>query len=224
MWRAMRYRHGIGSRRKNKRPKTLSLSVRRDRERDSEAIKVERQHNPDHWVAKDVPYDDHPTLLALYRLRPPGLLCGAKREDSDNNSIQGIWHHVQAPAQGEPKEPSHVEVQLHLILQLKLIAKIAHGYATYRYGIDGFDPFLTDFIRGQNFSNPSFLIGGEFGPIPPPIKGTWHIKSSRLPAGNLVLVRVRLFAHLGAPVYVAVVGKHKPDSARLESYERLNRK
>lgn len=224
MWQQMRYRMGMGSRRRNKRPTTLPIQVAIDPDPEigEDFVGGKLKLNENQWKLEGVPFDEHPTILTLYRLDMPGWLRGLEPQDNDNNFIRGIWSNHITPAQF--KQPSITRTTAHLIPHLKLMAKIAHGFAVYRYGIDGFEPFLTDFIRGKDFPHPSFFIDGDWGPIPPATPHPWHIRSSIAPYGNLILVRLRIFAMLGAPVYLVIVGKHKPDSARLKPYDRLDRK
>jgi hypothetical protein len=217
-FRNIRYRMGMGSRRKNKRPKTLPLRVPIA---GSDASKIEGKINLDLWEPKEVPYDEHLTMVSLLWLQPPGLLRGLSRGESENTPPIGTW--VYSMVGQKSQTPVLISSKIDPFVQLKLIAKIAHGFAVYRYGLDGFAPYLTDFIRGKEFSDPNFFIGNEFGPPQPPIKSPWHVKSSILTHGQIILVRVRLFANIGSPTYVAAVGQHLPDSARLKPYDRLDR-
>ena len=87
----------------------------------------------------------------------------------------------------------------------RLLMKIAHCYAVYEYGPDGFHDFLVPYILGDK-SQLNHFVGGV-GPND-------ELKTRRkiMLAINIderngqILVRVRLFAYLGAPTYQVVVG------------------
>jgi hypothetical protein len=128
LFREIRYRRGIGSRRKNKRPKTLPLKVPVNWDRDASAITTEgRRHDPEQWKSKEVAYDQHLSPLILYWFNPPGILRGLQRSYSDQNFVRGLWKYLE-PIKAEPEEPIYVETQFNGLLQLKLIAKIAHVF------------------------------------------------------------------------------------------------
>ncbi|MEY9358964.1 hypothetical protein ABH994_001685 [Bradyrhizobium yuanmingense] len=219
MWKDMRYRMGMGSRRKNKRPNKLPLQLATvaDPEIGERFIGGQLKIDESQWKPDHVTFDEHPTLLSLYKFDMPGWLRGLQLESDNDDFVRGVWtYQIVTPQQ----RPALARIRLPLLPYLKLLAKIAHGFAVFRYGIDGFEPFLTDFIRGKQTPHPSLFIGCDWGPIPPATGHPWHVRSTLSPYGGLVLVRVRIFAMLGAPVYLIIVGKHRPESAQREPYGR----
>ena len=85
----------------------------------------------------------------------------------------------------------------------RVLAKIAHSYAVAELGLGGFTPLLREFIRGEGGDRFRY-VGGEFKPGAPGA-GLHEIGFEQGVTGYLV-VRIRLFASLGAPVYRVVVG------------------
>jgi hypothetical protein len=97
---------------------------------------------------------------------------------------------------------------------MRVLAKIAHGYAVFNVGLDGFRPLLAPLITGKDVSIASFYVGGYVanGPILSvrddstyqivPFQATYQ--------GELYLVaHIRLFANLRppTPVYAVIFGQ-----------------
>jgi hypothetical protein len=90
----------------------------------------------------------------------------------------------------------------------RMLARIAHAYAVAEFGYGNFRPYLRKLIRGRNHT-PTFWVGGHWE-IPPPEAGVLHfIAKEEVQKGNqrLVVVRLRLFAFFGTPMYQIVVGE-----------------
>jgi hypothetical protein len=100
--------------------------------------------------------------------------------------------------------------ELRVVEFVRMLAKIAHGYAVAEMGIDSFDPFLIPIIRDGDTSNTIQYIGGMEREEPPSAVlhqialGNWSG-----PLQGLVTVRLRLLAVLGTPTYWIVVGRRK---------------
>jgi hypothetical protein len=101
------------------------------------------------------------------------------------------------------------------VLFAQMIAKIAHGYANWIIGIGNFKPYLLAFIRrefGENEQYPDCydFVGGNPSRFTPTEPDELHQLGHELVSYNgktLVLVSVRLFANLGAPLFWAVAGE-----------------
>ncbi len=95
---------------------------------------------------------------------------------------------------------------------LKMIAKIALGYAFFRYGPESFDALISEYIRGKN-DNLRHLVGGfgDFAYKEPKDSNLHSIKAYvRHSRGVLCpVVYIRLFACYGGPTYYAHIGPLK---------------
>jgi len=234
MFRDIRYRRKLGTRRVRKRPKVLRQQELTSWDGDISNVQPPAKSPEGSWEWRDVPYEKHLSLLVLARFKPAGFLRGLSQQASMADAFLGNWI-LSELSETEPQNPVYVETEFSIPAFAKLIAKIAHAYAVFRHGVEGFDPFLADFILGKDFPYPFYFIGGE-ARVEPREKCPWHLMDSRLVGtrpvvGNIwvprqqpILVRVRIFADLGAPIYQAIVGKYRHDRARLKPYERLTRK
>lgn len=105
---------------------------------------------------------------------------------------------------------SHLDLQAVQIADVdlesfvRLVAKIAHGFAVAHFGYEGFRPFLPDLILG-NARNWGELIGGELEDKPP-LNSRDHLRLD-IYEGPVIGCEVRLFAQYGAPTYHAAVGE-----------------
>ena len=91
----------------------------------------------------------------------------------------------------------------------KMLAKIAHCCAVQVYGLDGFTPWLPEFIR--NLDNTKTNLIGGFGAIAynESDSSNMHEISVTHKVVNfqhVVYVRLRLFAKFGGPTYIVIAG------------------
>jgi hypothetical protein len=94
-----------------------------------------------------------------------------------------------------------------------MLAKISHSYAAARLGLNGFTPLLLDHIlRTEGY--PWHFVGGRDGDVPTSnaLHEIGH-EEYEAKGRRYLLVRVRLFAHLGAPDYFVVTGELPPKAA-----------
>lgn len=159
-----------------------------------------------------LPIEDHPVLLLLAQLKPPGVLIGRPKHLS---GIGGLW---QKGLNYKPKElflagrKKGYSVEFDSLRFAQMLAKIAHAYIAAEIGIGKFQPTLSGFIRSnpakqENDLSIYRLIGGS---------PTLETPSSHLheigwfPMGAdsqlYLIVRLRLFALLGTPTYYIVPG------------------
>ncbi|HEX7722044.1 MAG TPA: hypothetical protein VF397_07790 [Pyrinomonadaceae bacterium] len=119
---------------------------------------------------------------------------------------------VVASARGEILEQSpRVGVSLRADSKIfaRMLAKIALGTAVARFGIQGFEPMIRNFIlRDQN--EGGHWVGGFAGTQRPqfPLSQLHRIRimTRTLPAGTFIIVEVHLFAQYGAPTNYVIVG------------------
>jgi hypothetical protein len=209
MFRDIRYRKGLGSRRVSKRPKDLAAWVPINW--DGVAASLGTPKTTSNWEARRVPYDHHVSIVVLHAFNLPGFLRGVSPGDSGKDYFRKLWRFVIMPKE-TLITPIYVETEFSEVVFLRLIAKIAHGFAVLRYGIDGFEPF---------FPHYPYYLGTE-PDAPPSLASAYYVRNSRIPGDGSIVERVRIFADLGAPIYTAVVGKYQHDRARLKPYDALD--
>lgn len=157
-----------------------------------------------------LPIANHPTVLVLLQLMPPGILTARPKSI---HGIGGVWAanlNAESGDLGARKLDEFVAGEIDTLRFTQMLAKIAHSFAMAKVSAEDFDPLLPDFIfsADENDSRQYDLIGGEESVVPPlPYLhelglGIVHAADDR----DYLVARIRLFAFLGSPVYYAVVG------------------
>lgn len=202
MFRDIRYKRHLGRRRAKERPKTLPILKSR-----SEHAEVQDKNA---WKNKEVPYNHHPTLLAMPIFRRPGIFHHGPEPLAPYSGEFALWTHIEPHDQDEiDSGGALVQMKFGINEFCRLVAKIAHCCAVAHFGVDGFTPWLTDFIRGLDRRQQWHLIGSKLETDPADSKAN-VIEFGQLrdeQKKHLIVCSVRIFAHLGAPTYIAVVGK-----------------
>jgi hypothetical protein len=161
-------------------------------------------------VEVDLPVEEIPVLLFLLQLGPPGILCGRPPQEAQ---MHGGWIFNLSGDWGVARRKHGVQNMMSPVVNTQqlcqFLAKIAHGYATFALG-EQFKPLLTDFIRTGETVGRFHLIGGNVENGPP--SENLHelgIDWWRVEQAEYALVRIRLFASLGAPTYLVVAGQRR---------------
>jgi len=104
------------------------------------------------------------------------------------------------------------------------LAKIAHAYIAAELGINNFIPLLPHFIIGDFFGWRRYYIGGHLNPPAPNPDADLHeigLEEQINENWDYHVVRLRLFANLGAPIYRIVAGRRlnstTPEATLLEA-------
>jgi hypothetical protein len=159
-------------------------------------------------VTMQLPLAVHPTMLLLPILNAPGALCGRPQ---NRPGIQGLsifelnnleknagGHKIASP----PLDTAHF---------CQLLAKMAHGYAVSCFGLDGFEPVLTDLILRkfgkENWVDCYHWVGGnpmEYAPNDALHLLGWGL--GLVEGITYLVVVIRLFAKLETPIFHIVVG------------------
>lgn len=189
---AMRIRMGFHGKRKH--PDTLPILVHK-----ASGETVIEQIDPRNVVM----------AAMLPRLSPPGILTGAPRHELRDGQLD-IYGKPESisrlSAQGIFGETSH-QIRIHWFA--RAIAKIAHAGAIQRLGLDGFEPFLRDVIRGKA-DEVYYYVGCKSMERPPAEHdfGSWLSGEVIDHGGDLLVVMyVRLLAQIGTPIYQVVTGR-----------------
>jgi hypothetical protein len=163
-----RYRRQIGMRGVKKRKKTLTLSVR-PHPQWQKIVPIRSLHEPwGDWESRDVPYDQHPAFMRLEAFKTPGVLRGLSPEESVRDYMAGWqWVHAEHFTPNPYFHSVRSSMPFEVVTFARLIAKIAHCITVRAEGVDGFEPFLTDIIRGKDLSKLWYFVGGlDTRPIP----------------------------------------------------------
>lgn len=189
----------------------VSLAVRRKRRKrpQPDQVRVHAQVDGED-IQITLPLKDYPSFFFLPHLVPPGALI-------DNvprmGALNGAWVANLEPEEGFKlpavkgiKSISSPVLDTHAFS--RFLAKVAHGYAVYCLGADGFKPLLTDFILGGADETGGLYVGGSL--VQPTNKPEslhelscdwWDLNGKKV-----VVVTIRLFACLGSPSYLVITG------------------
>jgi hypothetical protein len=164
-----------------------------------------------------VPIEDYPPTLLLVTFDTPHLLSGIVFGDP----VSGAWMHffkdVAELLATKYRLNEFATTSLNVHALCRTLAKIAHAYAVAEMGIDGFVHLLPHLIVGSYDEWATYYIGNLSHAAPPganlheiaiepPTAETWRY----------VVVRIRLFASVGAPIYRVVAGERLAPAKPLE--------
>jgi hypothetical protein len=193
---AIRWQNNMPSRRSRKhRPTTLPIVVGKNK------TKV------------DIPLADHPSVGYLLNFPPPRLFAdGAPTKTFQLVSVGMFGATPDTAHRAARLRDGMVTFEGNTTIgpYVRSLAKIAHVLSVAERGLDGFAPFLTDFIRSGD-GNVGHLIGGSAGLPEIPAEPMLHrLGTAIVPHDKkqLVVAHIRLFAYAGpVPVYSLVTGE-----------------
>jgi hypothetical protein len=171
------------------------------------------------------PIEEFPGLLMSIVFPLPGILINEKPED--RLLTGGIYSVELMPEFGERLNRIKEKYRASTISVVgveksargnpddfgRTLAKIAHSYAIAELGSGNFEPFLTHIVQGKRPYNLPYFIGSAMGRAPP--FNDLHqieIDNAGLGHGELIVVKVRLFADRDTPTHYIVVGRPLPHS------------
>lgn len=189
--------------------------------------KRKRPENPTVYVDRGegpkpetVPLEAHPAILTMPIFPPPAILVGFQKAEGFSGRIQiinfvGNLNDRLRALGGSVNFTRGFEMEPFG----RMLCKIAHAFAMAS-AKDEFEPFLENIILGKRPFHLSHFVGTSFNEEPPGnITNTLHQvglafqpdpqNDSRLVPITYVLVQIRLFAIVDAPVYWVVVGRLK---------------
>lgn len=170
------------------------------------------------WQTIFIPISEHPLMFSLPMFREPGILRGEPKK------ADGIPHrHIFTRMWDEP--PRNTELYLQVLanrynaigcrvtseidgksLSL-LLAKIAHSFSIAELGIEKFTPMLTKLILGEEDSFSYFIGGKTKSEEETNFLHDLCFDFTTFDNPSLLVVKIRLFANLGAPTYYVVAGR-----------------
>jgi hypothetical protein len=95
----------------------------------------------------------------------------------------------------------------------KMLAKIAHSFAVAELGMDAFHPLLPSVIKETN-SPLHFYVGGvQPKPEPENCRHKITLATENYHGRSFIVAHLRLFADLGFPAYICIVGLADGDTS-----------
>ena len=194
-----RHKHGASSRKRGgkRRPTHLPLHLSR-RDGFSKTI--------------NTPRESYPAVLYLPYFPPPKLLTNNPQTGTSLwiwSSVADLKSHRELYGQ-----TGFLAGEYNNITFSRMIAKIAHGIAVYGLGLEklsAYDLLLPDVILNEPSEDKIAAVVGADSSEPRAAKATHSMNIALPKIGNyeLIAATVRLFANLGAPTYIAIVGRRE---------------
>ncbi|MGV2977237.1 hypothetical protein AB1P65_17420 [Roseibium alexandrii] len=162
-------------------------------------------------VTIDLPIRTHPGLIALPVYMPPNIFAAIPEGAS---TMCGLWSRAVNfnPTALTSAGLTNVKGELDTLPFIQMLAKTAHSFLVAEFGLKRFQPKVRDFAitkfeRDENPTEIFEFIGGS-ADIEPPTDNTHEIGWYPYGFDTLLylVVRIRLFAKLGAPTYHVVAG------------------
>lgn len=155
-----------------------------------------------------VPIEDYPVMWMIPRFDLPAQLRRPKYVSTGNPppwSTAINFDHEKLAKHGITNFTTN---QMDVFAYVRMIAKIGHSLAVSRYGLSHFIPFLRHIILHETGPEAFEFIGGR--PEGPHDTDELHgltLRTLQVGTRILLVAEIRLFATLGAPIHLAVVGE-----------------
>lgn len=155
-----------------------------------------------------LPIEDYPVMWMIPRFGLPGLLKLPGHVGTGNPAPWSTainFNHEKLAKHGITNFTTN---QMDVFAYVRMIAKIGHALAVSRYGLNHFIPFLRHIILHESGPDAFEFIGGR--PEEPHDSEELHgltLLTLRAGPKTLLVAEIRLFATLGAPIHLAVVGE-----------------
>lgn len=184
-------------------------------------------HANGHVMRVDLPISSYPSLLMLcapamlpqittdYDLSPgASLFCLAMPLTDIPMNLNPLEFAVSDDPPQKVAEPGRDGVTLpplNVKAYFRMVAKIAHSYAVAMIGLDAFEPFLLDIIKGKADEEVCLYIGGPTEHSGERMKGALHAIRFQVEhffdGRRYFAVELKLFAFLGGPSIYVIVGE-----------------
>jgi hypothetical protein len=211
---ALRFHQGYPQRRR-KKPRTRAPD-----------LKIVEGQTPHNAPLRKIGADKAPGISIFPIFHPPGILLGLPPAAGINisqcffleTSRDGARRTAELKNAGMAGVLAHAQFQGHAFA--RILAKIAHGYAVYNVGLNGFRSLLEPIIRGEQ-QHVSHYVGGTFpnGPVPILVPEPRGICPYQIIPFQIAIheemylgVQIRLFATERplTPVYTVIFGQNNP--------------
>jgi hypothetical protein len=201
MWDYARVQLGLPSRRPKERPQFFEMQM------------------PDQTI-QQIPIPDLPSTVVSFRFPPAGILFDLPTNTTVGGQV--VISHRSAPEADRRMREVSRQGKLRLnpkgfgaVPFAQLLAKIAHSYAVGELGVAGFVPMLGPVILERNPEHILHWVGSNT--LDEPAAKALHeigmTRQKQYAGGReFWMVRLRLFANMGAPTHYVVVGEPLPGS------------
>lgn len=208
MYGPLRMLYGLPTRRKNRRPETLQLKVRRTEVSDWEYVHVAQER--------------YPFLITFPYFEAPGALTVIEESAAAGPVTQRLWIRGASPYNDfqELLRSLAEELGVHSLMPeskaevsafCSLLAKIALSYAVAEKGIAVARSKLASIALGENMANCMHYIG-SVEKDEPQSDSLHELSLGHHTRSDSIIVRLRLLAKLGTPTYFVVVPGARADS------------
>ena len=169
-----------------------------------------------------VPIEEFPALMMSLVFPPPGILLNQKPED--NPLMGGVYSAELMEGFGEKLNRLKAKYRASRVGIMgiepsargdkddygRMLAKIAHSYASAELGCGNFRPFLANAIRGIRPHYLPYFIGSALGKSPPYTDLHQIAIDNTGLGGKFIIVKIRLFSNRDTPTHYVVVGEINP--------------
>lgn len=155
-----------------------------------------------------IPIEDYPIMWTIPRFDLPGLLRPPGYKSPGNPAPWSTGINLDHAKLAKHGITNFTTNQMDVFAFVRMIAKIGHALAVDRYGLNHFVPFLRHTILHNTGPEAYQYIGGV--PERPHGNDELHgliLRTIMVGHRVLLVAEIRLFATLGAPIHVAVVGE-----------------
>jgi len=188
----------------------LGISGRRNKKGRLNKLRIGRLDNPSDPSSaisyEYLPVEDHPTIIGL-----PNFIPATK-----NNAGWGVNGIIIVPFPGffdkfAELGPGAINFQPGKWASFaRMFAKIGHAAAVAKIGIDGFEPYLLDLIKGTDQSRSGY-VGTA---IREANRSSNPYELRLILTGSEIIANVRIFANLVTASYEVIVGRYDEAKAR----------
>jgi len=201
MYGPLRLLYDLPSRRKNERPETLQL-------------KVKRAENSE-WEYVPVPQDRYPFLITFPYFEAAGALCETREAEAGGPATRRLWIRGASPHHNfdELLQSLVLELGVHAVMPesradisafCSLLAKVALSYVVAETGLSAVGSRLARVALGEDMNHCLHYIGSVA--TDEPSSDVLHeLSLTNHERSGSILVRLRLLARLGTPTYFVVV-------------------
>ena len=203
MYGPVRMLYGLPTRRKEQRPKTLQLKIRRTAESE--------------WEYVPVALEKYPFLITFPYFYAPGALTVSEESAAAGPVTERVWIRGASPHRhfDELLQSLAQELGVYSLMPeskaevsafCSLLAKIALSYATAEQGIKAQRSRLANIAVGESMQNCLHFLG-SLEKDQSPSSSLHELSLGRHVRSGSIVVRLRLLAKLGTPTYFVVIPK-----------------
>ena len=165
-------------------------------------------------VRRKIHQDEYPGIVISFVNGLPGVLVGTPPAEDYSGGISiatlpGFGERLNKLRAKFPAREVSFMPEFSIDHLGKMLAKIAHAFATAELGYGNFRPHLLDIILNRPPLYISQYVGG-IRDVEPPLGNDLHeieIDKTGLGKGHYVVVRIQLFADRKLPTYYVVAGE-----------------